>query len=536
MPINPSRNASPYALATLDKVAVRTSEGDALLDNLNLTFGSERTGIVGANGVGKTTLLRLIAGDLGPFEGTVSRNGSVAVLHQRTDPGPGETAAQTLGVAQAMAVIARVLAGAPRDGDLEQADWALEATIADALAAVGLAGLDLSRTTAGLSGGEQTRLRLAGLMMARPDLILLDEPTNHLDVQARALVADVIGRWRGGVVAVSHDRSLLRRMDRILEVSRHGVTIYGGGYDAYVAQRALMRQAAARDLAEAERELARANADAQRRTEAKSRRDAAGRRQAAKGGQPKILLGRQAERAQNSGGRDTLLAQRQADQAQSALATAQARVERTRALAIPMPPTGLAAGRTVLTLDRARWNAPDGRVVVGPIELSLVGGDRVAITGANGAGKSTLLKLAQGALAPSGGRVDRPVRAALLDQEADVLKPDETVIQAWRRLNPGGSDNAAHAALARFLFRNAAAHRRIGDLSGGERLRAALACVLTGVAPPQLLLLDEPTNHLDLDAINAVEEALNAYDGAMLVVSHDADFLAALRIDRTLDL
>ena len=124
----------------------------------------------------------------------------------------------------------------------------------------------------------------------------------------------------------------------------------------------------------------------------------------------------------------------------------------------------------------------------------------------------------------------------MLDQEAALLRPDETLVEAWRRVNPGGSDNDAHAALARFLFRNTAAHRHVADLSGGERLRAALACVLTGAAPPQLLVLDEPTNHLDLDSIAAVEEALNAYDGAMLVVSHDAEFLAALNIDRTIGL
>ncbi|MFW2345296.1 MAG: ATP-binding cassette domain-containing protein, partial [Brevundimonas mediterranea] len=353
---------------------------------------------------------------------------------------------------------------------------------------------------------------------------------------ARRRVAEVLGRWDGGAVVVSHDRDLLRRMDRIVEVSGLGVTVYGGNYDLFAERKATERAAAERDLAGAERTAARVGADAQRRTEMKARRDAAGRRKGAKGDMPKILIGARAERAENSGAGDRLLAARQAAEAEAALASARERVERTRALSIPMPSSGLASGRTLLVLDDATWETPQGRTVVGPVSLRLTGPERVAITGPNGAGKTTLLRLIHGALEPTTGRVERPCRAVLLDQEATILKPDETLVEAWRRLNPEGSVNDAQAALARFLFRNVAAHREVGALSGGERLRAALACVMTGAAPPQLLILDEPTNHLDLDSVAAVEVALRAYDGALIVVSHDADFLDAIRIERTIAL
>ncbi|MEJ8405608.1 ABC-F family ATP-binding cassette domain-containing protein [Brevundimonas vesicularis] len=536
MPISPSQNASPSALATLDKVVARTPEGATLFDNLSLTFGPERTGVVGRNGAGKTTLLRLLSGEAAPAEGAVARAATVGVLDQRYEPTPAETVAQTLGVEGALAVLARALAGQGTADDLAEADWTLETRLEEALRDVGLPDVDLERLTSSLSGGEQTRLRFAGLRLCRPDLILLDEPTNHLDAQARALVADVIARWDGGVVVVSHDRDLLRRMDRILEVSSLGAASYGGGYDAYVERKALEREAATRDLAQSQRDLARVGAEAQQRAEAQSRRDAAGRRKAAKGDMPKILLGARAERAENTGGRGRLLAERQAEAAKDALASAQARVERTRTLAIPMPTTGLPTGRAVLTLDHVGWAIPEGRMIVGPVDLKLVGAERVAIAGPNGAGKTTLLRLITGDLQPTTGRVERPVRAVLLDQEVKILSPDETLVEAWRRLNPQGSVNDAQAALARFLFRNTAAQRRVGELSGGERLRAGLACVITGATPPQLLVLDEPTNHLDLDAIAAVEEALCAYDGALIVVSHDVDFLAALKITRTVQL
>ncbi|MFN3778712.1 MAG: ABC-F family ATP-binding cassette domain-containing protein [Brevundimonas aurantiaca] len=536
MPTSPSRSASPSALATLDKVAARTPDGVTLFDNLSLTFGSERTGVVGRNGAGKSTLLRLIAGDLSPSEGSVTRAASVGVLDQRSDPSPDETTGQTLGVAPALAAIDRLLAGEGDAQDMADADWTLEPRIASALAEVGLEGLPMDRATRSLSGGEQTRLRLAGLILAAPDLILLDEPTNHLDVQARGRVADVLGRWKGGAVVVSHDRDLLRRMDRIVEVSGLGVAVHGGNYDLYAARKAIERETAERDLVEAERTLARVAAVAQRRTEMKARRDAAGRRRAAKGDMPRILIDARAERAENSGAADRLLAARQAAEAETVLAAARQGVERVRTLAIPMPATGLAAGRTVATLTGAAWTSQDGRRIAGPIDLTLTGPERVAVTGPNGAGKTTLLRLITGDLQPTAGQVRRPVPSALLDQDAALLGPQETLIEAWTRLNPDGSAHDAQAALARFLFRNTAAHRRVGDLSGGERLRAALACVMTGKRPPQLLVLDEPTNHLDLDSVAAVEDALSAYDGALVVVSHDADFLAAIGIDRTVSL
>ncbi len=535
-------NPCPSAYVTLDSVAARTPDGTTLFDNLSLAFGRERTGLVGRNGVGKSTLLRLIAGTLPPAEGVVSRAGTIGVLDQRHDPAPGESVAETLSVAGPLAVLRRVLAGEGSVTDIGEADWTLDERLNDALAQVGLSGIDLNRGTASLSGGEQTRLRLTGLLLARPDLILLDEPTNHMDAEGRALIAGVLERWEGGAVVVSHDRDLLGRVDRIVELSSLGAATYGGNWELYADRKVAERAAAERTLAAAETDAARAVADARRRAETQARRDRAGRRKGMKGDMPKILLGMRAESAETSAARNSRLATRQSAQAEADLTAARERIERARLLSIPMPSTGLTSGKTVLEMEEVRFAFPaaeDGKEegrTLGPVSLRLTGPERVAITGPNGAGKTTVLKMMAGLLEPTSGIVRRPVRAALLDQDAALLKSDETLIEAWLRLNPEGSPNDAHTALARFLFRNVEARRIAGTLSGGERLRAALACVMTGARPPQLLILDEPTNHLDLDSVAAVEAALAAYDGALAVVSHDTVFLEQVGITRTLAL
>ena len=491
--------------------------------------------MVGRNGVGKTTLLRVVVGLAEPAEGRVSRAGRVGWLPQVTEPDREEMVAEALNVAEALAVLSRVLAGEGSADNLAVADWGLEAWISEVLIEVGLDGLEMNRRVATLSGGEQTRLRLAGLLLDAPDLLVLDEPTNHLDAEGRALIAGVLERWRGGALVVSHDRELLRRMDRIVALSSLGAAVHGGNYDLYVERHEAERKAAAQALDVATREVDRTARQAQVALEKKARRDKSGRAARAGNSDPKILLDARAERAERSGGRLNVLSDRQKAEADAALLQAETVVERIRTLTIAMPSSGLPADRTVAVLEDVGWDAPDGRRIVDGLSLRITGPERVAVTGPNGAGKTTVLKLLAGELQPSRGRVQRLVVTAWLDQDTALLGAGETLLEAWLRLNPGETANAAHAALARFLFRNVTAHKRVETLSGGERLRAALACVM-GSRPPQLLVLDEPTNHLDLDSIEAVEAALSAYDGALVVVSHDPDFLAAIGITRTLDL
>jgi ATPase subunit of ABC transporter with duplicated ATPase domains len=454
------------------------------------------------------------------------------VLRQALSPPPGATVGALLGVEAELARLRRIEAGAGSEIDLADADWLLPSRLETALAQVDLPALDFDRPAASLSGGQVTRAALAGLLASEPDLLILDEPTNNLDAAARDLVAEVLGRWRGGAIVVSHDRALLRRMDRIVELTTLGAQIYGGGYDLYVERKAEAEAAAARDLADAEKQAARVAREVQVAVERKQRRDAAGKRARAKGDAPKILLDARQQRAETSGARGRSVGDRLKADAAEAVASAEAKVERVQRLAFDLPPSGLPAGKTVLAMEAARFAYPAGQPLLSDISLKIVGPERVAVSGPNGSGKTTLIRLAAGELAPAGGRVSLGARVAFLDQRTALLGDDATLVAAFRRFNPAASENAARAALARFLFRNAAAEKPVAALSGGERLRAALACVLMADSPPQLLILDEPTNHLDLDSIGAVEAALRGYDGALLVVSHDLDFLEAIGVVR----
>jgi ATPase subunit of ABC transporter with duplicated ATPase domains len=250
---------------------------------------------------------------------------------------------------------------------------------------------------------------------------------------------------------------------------------------------------------------------------------------------PRIAIGLRKRQAQATTARVRAVTAREVDERRARVDAARRRVEERERPRFDLPSSGLPMGRTALALEEVSVRFPGaGRPVLDGVSLHIVGPERVAVVGPNGSGKTTLLRVAMGHLAPDTGRVRRlpDDQTAYLDQHGAGLDPARSVLDTFRARHPRVEATPARHALARFLFSDETALRTVGTLSGGERLRASLACVLGGERPPALLVLDEPSNHLDLDALDALEGALRAYDGAVLVVSHDDAFLDAIGVQR----
>ncbi len=523
------------ASITLSALSFALPDGRVLFSDLDFSFNQERTGLVGRNGAGKTTLLKLISGEYLPSAGRVSVTGTLGSLRQLQAVPDDMTLADLFGVRRALALLRKAEAGEASAADFADVDWTLEARLAESL---GRAGLEAEAATplVCLSGGQRTRAALAALVFQSPDFLLLDEPTNNLDREGRDLVARLLAGWRGGALVVSHDRELLEQMDAIVELTTLGAARYGGGWSAFEARKALELDAARHDLAEAERQLETTREKTQLAAEKKARKDSAGKRKAARGGAPRLLIGAMKRRAEVSSGEIQKLSERQITEAEADAAAARQKIEVLETMAVRLPSCRLPPGRMVLTLSGVSAGYVPDQAILHDLSLEVRGAERIALAGANGSGKSTLLNVITGALTPFEGEARVHVPFVMLDQEVSLLDPAETILGNFRRLNPQADENGCRAALARFRFRADAALQPVATLSGGERLRAGLACVLGGALPPQLLILDEPTNHLDIASLEAVEAGLVAYDGAVIVVSHDEAFLARIGIARRLEL
>ncbi|HET9587024.1 MAG TPA: ABC-F family ATP-binding cassette domain-containing protein [Bradyrhizobium sp.] len=518
------------AFLILDSISLVTPDGRPLFDGLTLALGRERTGVVGRNGCGKSTLLRLIAGEIEPSGGSLQRIGSIGMLTQLADE--RLTVSEALGIAGDLARLHRLERGEGSLDDATGADWMLETRVQAALVEAGLPSLPLNRPIASLSGGERTRVALARLLIESPDVLLLDEPTNNLDADGRQAVAHLLERWQGGILVASHDRALLERVDRIVELTSIGITIFGGAWSAFGEAREAARDRAVADLGHAADALRDTERALQKAREKKSRRDKAGRAWRAKGIEDKMFMDREKERAENSAARESRLADRLIGERTEALQAARARVEILTPLAIDLPQTNLPDGRELVAFKDVVM-AFGERQLFGPLSFDVRGPERIAVRGANGSGKTTLFRLITGELEPSRGDMSRRTdRVAVLDQHVGLLDPALSILDNLRRLNPELTANEAHAALARFAFRNRAALQIARTLSGGERLRAAMACVFARPQPPFLLLLDEPTNHLDIASIEELENALKGFDGALITISHDDAFLQSIGIER----
>ncbi|GGY34830.1 ABC-F family ATP-binding cassette domain-containing protein [Pseudoduganella albidiflava] len=513
---------------------MRLPDGRTLFDDLTFTFGDRRTGLVGRNGIGKSVLARVLAGQLAPDRGRATARGKLYYLPQHIDADAGSTVADVASLGPLFAAQERLAAGhgTPEDLSLLDGRWRVADEFAAALAGAGLPGLRATTPAAALSGGQLARAALAGAFLSGCDVLVLDEPTNHLDREGRAWLRERIDAWPGSLVAISHDRALLDTMTTIVALDERGLHAHGGNFTQYqawcdaeaaAAQAALhharaVRQATARQLREEH--------DARQQRNARASRAARHENQAA------ILLGRRKATAQATAGRQA----RQADvlraRLDDAVRTAAAGIGEGPLPALLLDAATVPAGRTVIACEGAVAPWPAGAA---PLDLMLAGPVRLAIAGPNGCGKSTLLKMLAGDILPRAGLCSARVPSAWLDQHAQrLLPPASTVLERLRQLDSALPEAALRSRLALLGLDAARLDTPAGALSGGERIKAALACALWQRDGARLLLLDEPGNHLDLPSLRALEQALSAWPGALAIVSHDDRLLDALRLTHVL--
>ncbi|MER6581162.1 ABC-F family ATP-binding cassette domain-containing protein [Nonomuraea sp. NPDC001023] len=507
-----------------------------VFSDLSFSVPGGRTGLVAPNGAGKSTLLKLIAGEYRPRSGGVSVNGVLGYLPQSLPLAGDLTVAEVLGIAPVIAALNAIEAGDTAEEHFTTIgnDWDIEERTRGQLDRLGLGHLGFARTLRTLSGGQIVSLGLAAQLLRRPDVLLLDEPTNNLDLDARHRLHAVLGDWKGCLLVVSHDRALLDRMDRIAELDRGEVRFYGGDFTAYEEAVRTEQEAAERNVRTAEQELKREKREMQQARERAERRAGNAARNLKNAGLPRIFAGNMKRGAQESAGRAGQTHAARVSDAKARLDEAGRALRDDQRISLQLPGTNVPAGRTVFQGEHLMAR---GLFAEPGIDLVVRGPERIALTGPNGAGKSTLLRLITGDLEPDGGAARRADgRVAYLSQRLDLLDDELTVAENLAAFAPAMPAAERMNLLARFLFRGARAHLRVGVLSGGERLRATLACVLCAEPAPQLLLLDEPTNNLDLVSVGQLESALGAYEGAFVVVSHDERFLAEIRVDRRLEL
>ena len=575
---------------TLDHISYAHPSEPALFIDLSAVFSAPLTGLIGDNGCGKTTLMRLILGELTPDSGSVVAPERMAHLSQDLGLGSDQTLAELCGISEILRALQALESGeySPELYETIGDNWDVEERTLAALATYGFTPATLvnrdnpqavralfARNMSSFSGGEAVIAALASLMISDPEFILLDEPTNNLDSSAKAQLFAALEALPCPALIISHDRDLLERVNVIAELhsDRQGLAhlrLFEGNYSTYRQALDTEQQAAQRRVSEAKNRVRSAHREWVHAQEIISKNMA----QVWKDDQPDTILALTKDASRQAAAKLRVLRIGKQEQAQEEYQNAQDEVRVQEKIYAELSQQPLPAGRKVLELHRVDSHRVDSRVSretfavqqpikvdslhFSPIEadsecnqgtpaehpehLILSGPEHLRITGANGSGKTTLLEAIAHAKDPEyrppvqpAYRVDYCLEGAYIPQRIS-LDPELTLLQCVQRANPGVSEQHLRDQLARLLFRRESVHHKTGELSGGERFRAAVAQVLLADPVPQLLMLDEPTNNLDISSVDWLVQALEAYTGALIVVSHDEDFCRRIRIDRTLAL
>lgn len=514
---------------------------DVLFSNINLTVNrQDKIALIGNNGAGKSTLLAILAGRLKPASGVAGADSRPYFVPQLFGQYNEQTVAEALGIHGKLLALKEILAGHLTDMNLEllDDDWGIEERCQEAFAHWRLNGIALSQPMATLSGGQKTKIFLAGIMIHEPDIVLLDEPSNHLDMAGRALLYDYIRYTGNTLVVVSHDRTLLNLLDTVCELGKGGISVYGGNYDFYAGQKAIENEALSLDVKAKEKALRKAKEVERESAERQQKLDARGKKKQEKAGLPTIVQNAFRNNAERSTARmKGIHAQKVGGIAQE-LSHLRSELPSVDKMKIDFDNSSLHKGKILVKASKANFAYSDQQLWHEPLDFQISSGERVAIKGTNGSGKTTLIHMILGDLQPETGSIERAdFKSIYIDQDYSLIDNALTVYAQARKYNSGGlQEHDIKTRLNRFLFTREYWDKPCINLSGGEKMRLMLCSLAVATQAPDMIILDEPTNNLDIQNIGILTQAINEYRGTLLVVSHDMHFLQEINVDREINL
>jgi ATPase subunit of ABC transporter with duplicated ATPase domains len=514
---------------------------DLLFQNINLTINKhDKIGLIGNNGVGKSTILKIITGKLHLSEGSISVNAKLYYVPQIFGQYNHLTIAEALGVSNKLYALKEILAGIVTDANMDQLDddWGIEGRCSDALSYWQLQDLDLNMKLENLSGGQKTKVFLAGISIHQPDLILLDEPTNHLDVSGRQQLYDFIQSTSCGLLVVSHDRKLLNILDTTCELTKNGIFLYGGNYDFYAEQKQIERNALYQDIQSKERALRNSKEKERETRERQQKREARGKSKQNKAGMGKAMMDKMKNDAQNSSSKIKGVHTEKIGGISEELKSLRAALPDIDEMKFGLNKSNLHKGKILFEARNINFGFSAQLLWKEGLNFKIKSGERIALKGTNGSGKTTLIKIFLGDIEPLVGSIDSfENHSVYIDQDYSLISDRLDVYEQAQQFNTSGlQEHEIKIRLNRFLFTKEDWDKPCTALSGGERMRLMLCGLTFNSQSPDIIILDEPTNNLDIQNIDILTKAINEYDGTLIVVSHDESFLEAINIEQEISL
>lgn len=514
---------------------------DVLFNEINWVVNrNDKIALIGNNGSGKSTLLKLIAGILKPSSGQVSVEAKPYYIPQIFGQFDHYSVAEALGIDQKLKALEEILAGQMTEENLMilDDDWSLDERCREALSYWELNDIDLSQKLENLSGGQKTKVFLAGVQVYQPGFILMDEPSNHLDAAGRGLLYDFIRNTTATCVMVSHDRALLNLVDHVCELSHRGLNSYGGNYDFYTEQKAIETNALKLDILNNEKALRKAREKERETLERQQKLDARGKSKQEKAGVARIMMNTLRNQAENSTSKLKNIHAEKIDSLSQDRQNLRSSLADIDQMKFGFQRSSLHKGKVLVEGTDLNFRYASTPLWKEHLNFQITSGERIALKGKNGSGKSTLIKLILNQLKPQAGRLYRAPHAAIyIDQDYSLIQNNLKVYEQAQLFNDTHLlEHEVKIRLNRFLFDKSVWDKVCSDLSGGEKMRLALCCLTMGNESPEMLILDEPTNNLDLQNVEILTEAINQYTGTLIVVSHDAQFLKEISIEREIEI